>query len=262
MGIPIMRPVITKEMIEAAATALENEKLVLGESVYQFEKKFAEYCGTKYAVSTSSGTNALALALKAVGVGKNDKVLTTTMSFIATGNSILHNNAKPSFVDCNEKDGNIDTSRIRMKGEKAILPVHLYGNVADMKDIQDMKGEAKVIEDAAEAHGATYNGKKAGNLGDLGCFSFYTTKNMTVGGDGGMVTTNNEEYASLIRKYCDCGRTSKYEHDVIGFTARLNSVNAAIGLVQLRHLDEWNRKRKAIASIYQKKTAKRSSTGI
>lgn len=254
MTIPIMKPVMNKEMEEAAIDVLENEKLVLGESVYKFEKKFAEYIGTKYAVSTSSGTMALFLALNAAGI-KKDNVITTTMSFIATANAILHNNSNPVFCDINEKTGNIDVSKIMPKDAKAIIPVHLYGNVCDMDRIMELKENSKtdlvVIEDACQAHGATYNQKKAGSFGDAGCFSFYSTKNMTVGGDGGIVTTNNEEIANSIRKLTDCGRISRYEHDVIGYTARLNTVNAAIGLVQLKFLDLWNKKRRKIAEIYK-----------
>lgn len=256
--IPIMRPIINQEMLDAATASLQNEKLVLGESVYTFEKKFAEYTGTKYAVSTNSGTMALMLALKAAGVSQGDKVLTSTMSFIATANSIVHNNAIPVFGDINPSSGNIAASSIAVKNEKVILPVHLYGNISDVDSLRKIKEEHNMImvEDAAQAHGATHKGKKAGSLGDMGCFSFYSTKNMTVGGDGGIITTDNEEYVKLIRKYTDCGRKSKYEHDVVGYTARLNTVNAAIALVQLKYLDQWNERRKEIAKIYSARIPK------
>lgn len=254
MKVPLMMPVITEEMKVAARTALENEKLVLGESVYKFEEAFAAYTGTKHAVSTNSGTMALALGLHAVGVSRNDKVICPSMSFVATANSILHNNAHPTFVDVEDDTGNIDVGLVKIRDEKAILPVHLYGNMCDMDALRAIRETSGVpiVEDAAEAHGGMFRGKKAGNLGDIGCFSFYTTKNMTVGGDGGIITTNNEEWAEHIRKVANCGRKTKYEHDVLGYTARLNTINAAIGLVQLKHLDSWNENRRRAASIYSK----------
>jgi dTDP-4-amino-4,6-dideoxygalactose transaminase len=255
MRIPLSKPPFTEEMKEAAIDALQNEFFVMGESVYKFEEEFARYVGTKYAVAVNSGTFALASSLIASGIEKGDKILTTPMSFIATANSVIHADGIPVFSDIESDTGNIDTTLIEnmIKDIKGIVPVHLYGNPCDMDKIKELKKEGIfVIEDACQAHGAEYKGKKAGSIGDVGCFSFYSVKNMTVGGDGGMATTNNEEIAEKIRILRDCGRVSKYEHSVIGYTARLNTVNAAIGRVQLKHLDEWNEKRKYAARIYQK----------
>jgi len=253
--IPLGKPVFDEEMKEAAISALQNERFVHGESVFKFEEEFAKYCGARYAVSTSSGTCALQFSLLALGVGQGDQVVTTPFSFVATANVALHVNASPVFADVDLKTFNIDPRAIREKiteKTKAIVPVHLYGYPADMHSIQEIAEERGlyVIEDACQAHGSEYFGVKAGSIGDVGCFSFYPSKNMTVCGDGGMVVTDNEEVAKKVAKLRDCGRVSHYEHDMIGFTARLNTVSAAIGRVQLRRLDEWNRKRREHAEYY------------
>lgn len=251
--IPLMKQEFTKEMKEAAIYALKNERFVLGESVFKFEEKFARYCGAKYAVAVSSGTAALHLSLIALGLKKNEKVVTTPMSFVATANAIVHSGGIPVFADIEEDTGNIDTKNVITNGVRGIVPVHLYGQPCEMDKIMELKEEGIfIIEDACQAHGAEYRGKKVGSMGDAGCFSFYPSKNMTVGGDGGMVTTNDEKIAEEIRKLRDCGRKSKYEHDSIGFTYRLNTVNAAIGLVQLKYLGAWNEKRRKIAKLYRK----------
>lgn len=241
-------------MMQAALRAMEKEFFVLGESVYKFEEEFARYSGTKYAISVNSGTSALSLSLLALGIRNGDKVLTTPMSFIATANAIVHANGISVFSDIEIDTGNISLDTIKVsKDIKGIIPVHLYGNPCNIDKLMELKEkELFVIEDACQAHGAEYKGRKMGSIGDVGCFSFYSTKNMTVGGDGGMVTTNNEEIAKKIKILRDCGRISKYEHNVIGYTARLNTINAAIGRVQLRYLDEWNRKRRHVARIYRK----------
>ena len=243
-------------MVEAVSNALWNERMVLGESVFKFEEAFARYIGTKHAVSVSSGTAALVLSLIALGV-KDREVLTTPLSFIATANAVVQAGGVPAFSDVSELDYNMDPKQVKghlTKKTKALLPVHLFGcpaNMGELMDIAESKG-LRMIEDAAQAHGAIYKGKKVGSFGDVGCFSFYSTKNMTVGGDGGMVTTDDEAIARSVAKLRDCGRTSRYVHDVVGFTARLNTANAAFGLVQLRHLDEWNERRRAIAALYSK----------
>lgn len=255
--IPLAKPVFDEEMREAAIDALQNERYVMGESVFKFEEEFARYCGTRYAVSTSSGTSALQLSLVALGVNRGDQVITTPYSFVATSNAILHVGAVPVFADVDIKTCNLDPELAKEKltsRTRAVIPVHLYGFPADMKSIQDVfeDQECAVVEDACQAHGAEYFGKKVGALGDVGCFSFYSCKNMTVCGDGGMVVTNNDDVAYKVAKLRDCGRSSHYEHDLIGFTARLNTVNAAIGRVQLKRLDEWNQKRRACARLYNR----------
>jgi perosamine synthetase len=254
--IPLAFPIIDDEMIEAAEHALRNERLVMGESVFKFEEEFARYTGTKEAVSTNSGTMALHLILLALRLRKK-KVLTTPHSFIATSNAALHAGLKPAFADIDLGRYVIDPAEIKKKMDEdvgAILPVHIYGYPADMDEIIGIGEEynVPVIEDACQAHGAVYGGKKCGSIGVAGAFSFYSIKNMTVGGDGGMVTTDDEELAELMRMIRDTGRRTKYEHAVIGYTARLNTVNAAIGRVQLRKLDSWNERRRELARIYRK----------
>lgn len=255
LSILLAKPVFDDEMKSVAINTLQNEKFVMGESVFKFEEEFAKYCGTKCAVSTSSGTFALQFALQALGVTFKHRVVTTPFSFIATANAVYSAGATPVFADVDAKTCNINPLRAKEKitdKTKGILPVHLYGYPVDMNPILDMaaENECVVVEDCCQAHGAKYYGKRVGSLGNVGCFSFYPSKNMTVCGDGGMAVTNDEDAAKKIAKLRDCGRKSHYEHDMIGFTARLNSVNAAIGKVQLKRLDEWNEKRRNIARTY------------
>jgi len=255
--IPLAQPIFDKEMEKAAIDALNTEKFVLGESVLKFEEEFAKYCGVDYAVSTSSGTNALQFALVAAGICSGQHVVTSPASFIASANAIIHANDKPDFSDIDLETYTLDPQLLNTaKGlkTKAVIPVHLYGYPADMDSINSVaeKKGLFVIEDACQAHGAIYKGKKTGSLSNVGCFSFYPSKNMTVGGDGGMMTTSDLKLATTASKLRDCGRKSQYVHDMIGYTSRLNSVNAAVGRVQLRRLDEWNAKRRAAAEIYHK----------
>jgi dTDP-4-amino-4,6-dideoxygalactose transaminase len=257
--VPFAKPVVDKEMLDAVTNALQNERLVGGESVHKFEEAFAKYCGVKHAVSLSSGTNALQLALVALDV-KDKEVQTTPFSFIATANAVIEAGGKPTFSDASDHDYNMDPAMIPEKLTKrtaALLPVHLFGRPCQMDEIVDIASERglKVVEDACQAHGSLYKGKKAGSIGDIGCFSFYPTKNMTVGGDGGMITTNDTDIAKTIAKYRDCGRISRYVHDVVGYTSRLNTANAAFGLVQLKHLDKWNEQRRGVAKMYNKNLA-------
>ncbi len=251
--IPVSKPVMTKEMIEASSHALADERLVMGESVFKFEEEFARYIGTDHALSVSSGTDALILATIALGVSDR-QVLTTPFSFVAPATSIVHAGAIPGFVDDSADDYNLDPQLLQSKITKdvdAVMPVDLFGYPARMDEIIEAAGEGvKIIEDVCQAHGAEYNGRKCGSIGDVGCFSFYPTKNMTVGGDGGRITTNDKRLADDVRKLRDCGRVSRYEHDVFDFTSQLKTCNAAIGRVQLRHLEEWNEKRRAIARRY------------
>ena len=244
---------INNEMIDAAVHALENEKFILGESVFKFEEEFAKYIGTKNAISVNSGSSALHLSLLSVNISNNSKVITSTNSFIASSNTILSTGAEPILADIDESDGNLDMKNNQTNVD-AIIPIHIYGNPCDFDSIRRMSEESKIpiIEDACQAHGAKYFDKKVGSLGDVGCFSFYPTKNMTVGGDGGMITTNNEEIQNEVISLRDNGRKSHTTHDKLGFTMRLNTVNAAIGRIQLRHLDERNSRRQKIAELYKK----------
>ena len=252
MKIPFFVQEFTDEMEEAAIDALRNESFVNGESVSKFEEEFARYIGTKYAVSVNSGNSALQLSLMALDISNNSKVATPTNSFIASANCIRMTNARPILTDIDVRDGGIDIGSITEKVD-AVIPVHIYGNPCDFDSVKTFAEEQKIpiIEDACQAHGATYKNKKVGSLSDVGCFSFYPTKNMTVGGDGGMSTTNNEEIADKIRSIRDNGRKTKNEFDKLGFTMRLNTVNAAIGRIQLKHLDEKNSRRREIVSIYK-----------
>jgi len=250
--IPFFVQEFTEEMEQAAIHALRNESFVGGESVSKFEEEFAHYTGTKYAVSVSSGNSALQISLMALGISSGSKVVTPTNSFIASANCIRMANAQPILSDIDVNDGGIDLSNITDK-VNAIIPVHIYGNPCNYDSVQSFAEKQKIpiIEDACQAHGAIYKEKKVGSLSDVGCFSFYPTKNMTVGGDGGMTTTDNEETALKIKSIRDNGRKTKNEFDKLGFTMRLNTVNAAIGRVQLKHLDEKNSRRRKIVSIYK-----------
>jgi perosamine synthetase len=257
MKVPLGKPVITDKMVEVAVLALQNEKLVLGESVFKFEEEFAAYCGTKHAVSTSSGTDALIIALRALGIDGKE-VITSPFTFIASPNAIIYANGKPVFADVEEASCNIDPIQISKsisKDTKAIMPVHLYGNPCDMNrinEIRETNSDLVILEDACQAHGAEYKGRKAGSIGEVGCFSFYSIKNMTVGGDGGILTTDSEEIATASRKLRDCGRETHYEFSYLGYTARLNTMNAAIGREQLKLLDKWNDMRRNIRSMYER----------
>ena len=251
--IPFFVPEFTKDMENAAINALRNEKFVMGESVAKFEEEFARYIGTKYAISVNSGNSALQLSLLSLNIAKESKVITSTNSFIASANCILMTGSKPILCDINYDDGNMDIKSTNEKPD-AIIPVHIYGNPCDLESIKNVSETYKVpiIEDACQAHGAVYEQKKVGSLGDVGCFSFYPTKNMTVCGDGGMVTTNNEEIKNEIESLRDNGRKTRTEHDKLGFTMRLNTVSAAIGRIQLQTLENKNKRRREIASLYKK----------
>ncbi|OLD11101.1 MAG: hypothetical protein AUI93_05600 [Crenarchaeota archaeon 13_1_40CM_3_52_10] len=252
-----MRPVVDEEMLQAAIFSLQNEKLVMGESVYKFEEEFARYCGTRYAVSTASGTAALQIAFQSMGIEQRDEVVTTPFSFFATSNAVIHAGAQPRFADVENGGFNLDPAKVETKltsMTRAIIPVHLYGQPSRMDEFRDLAEDKgiSIVEDACQAHGAEYDGRRVGSLGRVGCFSFYTSKNMTVCGDGGMIVTNDEKVADAARSFRDCGRASKYTMSRIGYTSRLNTVNAAIGSVQLRKLDGWNKVRREMANLYRR----------
>ncbi len=257
--IHLANPRLDAEMKAAALSALENEMMVMGESVFKFEEEFAQYCGTKYAISTASGTAALSVTLQALSIGHDNEVITTPFSFIATANSIVYAGADPVFADPEDSGINLSPCKTRAKirsKTRALMPVHLYGHPSRIDEFHDIAVEAglSLIEDACQAHGAEVEGRKVGSIGDAGCFSFYPAKNMTVGGDGGMITTNDEELADAARSIRDCGRdkNSKYYHGRMGFTSRLNTVNAAIGRVQLKRLEAWNQARRRLSERYRK----------
>jgi perosamine synthetase len=252
-------PTFTKDMEEAAVNALHNEMFVGGESVNQFEDEFARYIGTDYAAAVNSGSSALLLTFYSLGIKPREKVLAPSATFVATTNGSSLLGGIPVFCEIGDDYvislKSLEQAIKRNDNAKYIIPVHLYGHPCDMDAIKDLVQDKRIaiIEDAAQAHGARYKGRKVGSIGETAIFSFYPTKNMTVCGDGGMVTTNNKKICESIMKMRDVGRLTKYTHDKIGYTMRLNSVNAAIGRVQLKYLDEWNRKRRSLAKRYYDK---------
>ena len=252
--IPFFVPDVTPAVSEAMSEALRNEKLVMGESVYKFEEEFARYVGTRHAVSVNSGNSALQLCLEALGV--SGPVATSTNSFVASATCILAAGARPLLCDVSERDGNMDVSGCPEK-PAALIPVHIYGNPCDWGAVSSYAQDlgVPVIEDACQAHGATLGGRKCGSLGRAGCFSFYTTKNMTVMGDGGMVTTDDEQLAAAVASMRDNGRArgDPARHERLGYTMRLNTVNAAAGRVQLSGLDDANSARRRTAGAYRRR---------
>ncbi len=257
---------IKDEILTAIKRVMENASFILGKEVEEFEEEFASFCGVKYAIGVSSGSAALHLALIACGVKEGDEVITTPYTFIATTEAISRVRAKIAFVDINSQDYNMDVSKIEEKiteKTKAILPVHLYGHPADMDSIMEIavKYNLKVIEDAAQAHGASYRSRsgsgypaqaerRVGSVGDVGCFSFYPGKNLGAYGDGGMIVTNDEEIAGKIRLLRNHGRREKYEHLIEGYNYRLDALQAAILKVKLARLNEWNEARRSRAKLY------------
>jgi dTDP-4-amino-4,6-dideoxygalactose transaminase len=255
---------IRNEVLDAVDTTFRSAQFVLGKEVQAFEEEFASYSGGKYGIGVNSGTSALHLALLAAGIGLGDEVITVSCTFVATVAAIDYTGAKPVFVDVDPRSLNMDVTQIETaitERTKAILPVHLHGQPADMDLILDIakRYNLVVIEDAAQAHGAEYKGRRVGSIGDMGCFSFYPGKNLGACGEGGIVVTNNDEYAHVIRMLRDWGQESKYHHTLKGFNYRMEGVQGAILRVKLRHLDAWTAKRRRNAAHYN---AQLADTGI
>jgi len=247
---------IKKEIDDAVIKVLESSKYVLGPEVENFEKEFAAFHKVKYGVAVNSGTSALHLALLAAGVGHGDEVITVSMSFIATAAAISYTGATPVFVDIDPTTFTIDTSKIVekiTKRTKAIIPVHLYGLSADMKPIMKIAEHfgLVVIEDAAQAHGAEYFGKKVGSIGHMASFSFYPGKNLGAYGEGGIVTTNNTVYSNYIRLLRDWGQKKKYQHDMLAYNYRMDTIQGSILRVKLRYLNLWTKLRRSHAKKYE-----------
>jgi len=263
MAIPLVdlkaQYVSIKEEIDAAiARVINKTAFILGDEVKQFETEFASFSGSTYCVGVSSGTAALALSLRALGVGPGDEVITSTMTFTASAEAIFHVGARPVFVDIDPKTFCMDPSLIEAAitpRTKALMPVHLYGNPCDMDPIMEIakKYGLKVVEDAAQAHGAKYKGTPVGVIGDIGCFSFYPGKNLGAYGDAGAVVTNNKELADKVRLLRDHGRTTKYEHIEVGYGERIDALQAAILSAKLKHLTEWTEARRKWALLYNEK---------
>ena len=226
-----------------------------GEYIKKFEVSFAQFCGAKHCIGVGNGTDALFIALKTLGIGAGDEVITVANSFIATSEAITQTGARAVFVDINPQTYNIDTDKIEKKitsRTKAIIPVHLYGQPVDMDPILALakKHDLKIVEDAAQAHGAAYKGKTIGSLGDMACFSFYPGKNLGAYGDAGAIVTSDDVLAKKARMFANHGRIGKYDHEMEGVNSRLDGLQAAILGVKLRHLDAWSEARRKNAYLY------------
>ena len=246
---------IRDEINNAVLEVIDSQSFVLGPFVESFEYSIAKFCYAKHAIGVSSGTDAILLALMACGIKNGDEVITTPFTFFATAGSIARLGAVPVFVDINPSTYNIDVSKIASvvnEKTKAILPVHLYGQCADMDAILEIAraNRLMVVEDAAQAIGAAYKGQNAGTFGNVGCFSFYPTKNLGGYGDGGLVTTNDDELARLIKILRVHGSEPKYYHSFIGINGRLDAIQAAVLSVKLEYLNDWSESRRWVASYY------------
>ncbi|RME80914.1 MAG: DegT/DnrJ/EryC1/StrS family aminotransferase [Caldilineae bacterium] len=246
---------IQDEIDAAIRRVIDNTAFIMGREVAAFEEAFADYCGVRHAVGVSSGTGALFLTLLGYGIGPGDEVITTPFTFFATGEAISQVGARPVFVDIDPVTYNIDPARIEAAitpHTRAIMPVHLYGQPAAMEEINEIarRHDLLVIEDAAQAHGSLYRGRRAGSLGHAACFSFYPSKNLGCYGDGGAVVTDDDELADRVRRLRDHGRINKYEHGELGYGHRLDGMQAAILSAKLPHLDEWNEGRRDRAARY------------
>jgi len=252
--IPVARPAIGQDEISAVTAVLESGMLASGERVTEFEKKFADYCGTTHAVAINNGTAALHAAMLAADIGQGDEVIVPSFSFIATATAVSMTGAKPIFVDVNEQTFNIDPVQVEnhiTPKTKAVIGVHLFGQPFDVLGIKQVceSHNLTLIEDAAQAHGAIFNGEKTGSIGHMGCFSFYATKNMTTG-EGGMVTTSDKGFNERLRLLINHGQSEKYLHTRIGYNYRLTDVAAAIGVVQLKKLEKFNMRRRKNAEYF------------
>ena len=246
---------IKSEIDAAIARVIENTSFILGPEAESFENAFAEYVNARFCVGLNSGTAALHLALLACGIGTGDEVIIPANTFFATAEAVSLTGATPVFVDADPLAYTIDAGRIEgaiTPRTRAIIPVHLYGQPADLDPIFEIaRGRnLRVIEDAAQAHGAEYKGKRAGALGDIGCFSFYPGKNLGAYGEGGAVVTNDEQLAKRVRLLRDHGSEKKYRHEIVGYNFRLEGIQAAVLDVKLKHLDRWNELRRAHAARY------------
>ncbi len=246
---------IKPEIDAAIQDTIDRTAFILGPKAKQFEEHFAEFCGVKHAIGLDSGTAALHLALVALGVGAGDEIITTAHTFVATVEPVSLLGARPVLIDIDPRTYNLDPDKLQAAitpRTKAIIPVHLYGQPAEMDPILEIarRHNLPVIEDAAQAHGATYRDHKIGSLGTMACFSFYPGKNLGAYGDAGALVTNDDALAKKIRMLRDHGRTSKYEHEITGFGYRLDGIQGAILDAKLKHLPTWNAQRRAHADYY------------
>jgi dTDP-4-amino-4,6-dideoxygalactose transaminase len=251
---------IKAEIDDAVNATLESGHFILGPAVLKFEESIAAYLGVKFAIGLASGTDALVLALRALNIGAGDEVIIPAYTFFATAGTVISVGAKPVIVDIDPLTYEIDVTKIDERitpHTKAIIPVHLYGHPADMDAVLEIakRHQLKVIEDNAQAFGASYIGRKTGSIGDIGCLSFFPTKNLGAFGDGGMVVTNDLDLAERMRMLRTHGWKKKYYSEEVGYNSRLDAMQAAILQAKLPHVDEWNEKRRAIAARYSEKLA-------
>ena len=256
--ISIAKPWITQAETDAVIKVMDSGMIACGATVSEFEREFAGYIGASHGIATTSGTTALEIALRAMGIGRGDKVITTAYSFIASTNSIVYVGATPVFVDIDPDNFNIDTVSLRKAltenpDAKAMLIVHLFGQACNMDEIMALAKEfdVMVLEDCAQSHGAKWNGKRVGSFGTAAAFSFYPTKNMTTG-EGGIVLTSDDAIAEKARLLINHGMKVRYTHDEVGYNYRMTNIAAAIGLEQLKRLDGFNDKRRKAADFYNK----------
>lgn len=260
MGVPLLDlkgqyQDLKGDLDDAVFDVMSNAAFIGGPKVQDFSDAIAEYCGTAYAVPCASGTDALFLILAAMGIGKGDEVITTPFTFFATAEAIAHTGATPVFVDIEPGTYNMDITKLEeaiTPATKAIMPVHIFGQCVEMDELNTIasKHGLKVIEDACQAIGATYKGRRAGSLADAAAFSFFPSKNLGCAGDGGIITTDDEELAAAARKLANHGTSKKYFHDALGVNSRLDALQAAILQVKLPHLDRWNEERRQAAAVY------------
>jgi dTDP-4-amino-4,6-dideoxygalactose transaminase len=246
---------IKQEITAAIEGVLQNMQLFLGPQSQAFENEFAQYCGCRYGIGLSTGTDALVLALRACGIGQGDEVITVANTFIATVEAIALAGARPVFVDIDPDTYTLDwrqLDEVLTPRTRAIIPVHLYGHPAEMQPILDFARlhGLRVIEDASQAHGAAYQGQRVGGIGDIGCFSFYFSKNLGAYGEAGICVTNDERLAEAIRKLRDHGSLIRYQHEILGVNARLDEIQAAVLRVKLPYLEQWNAARQDHANFY------------
>lgn len=249
---------IKSEIDLAIQEVIDSTQFILGKKVSEFEKNASEYLGVKHAVGVANGTDALQIAMMALGIGKGDEVITTPFTFVATTETIVMLGAKPVYVDIDPETYNINPEKIKSKitdKTRAILPVHLYGNPAEMDEIMSIAKEHNlfVIEDSAQGFGAEYKGKKVCSFGDLACISFFPSKNLGCYGDGGMVVTNDDKIHEKVRMIASHGSKVRYVHETLGMNSRLDAIQAAILNVKLKYIDEWNDKRIKFAKLYSEK---------
>ena len=253
--IKLVKMFMDDEIRSEVMKVLDSGYYIKGPNLKHFESSFQEYLGVKHAIGVSSGTAALFLAYNELNLNPGDEVIVPSHTFIATATPLAFFKAKPVFVDCDPDTYCMNTEDVKEKltsKTKCITPVHIYGHPVDMDPLVEIAKEKniKIIEDCCQAHGSEYKGKKVGNLGDIGVFSFFPSKSMTVGGDGGMIVTNNDDFGEILRVRRDHGRTTKYKNENLGLNFRLSEIQCAIGRIQLKHLPKWIEKRREIVQFY------------